>query len=89
MDQDVHLAPISTDDREAIVALLNYYVEHDFFPFPDRPVPGGVFDKFLEPVGTGSPRSWPRSVRSTTRAAPSAAATASPRSAASAKSARK
>ena len=48
MDQDVHLAPISTDDREAIVVLFNYYVEHDFSAFPEQPVPAAVFGKFLD-----------------------------------------
>jgi phosphinothricin acetyltransferase len=48
MSQDVHLAAISADDCEAIVAVFNHYVEHDFSAFPARPVPPTMFGKLLE-----------------------------------------
>jgi len=49
--------PISSEDREPIIEIFNYYVEHSFAAYPDRTLPYEAFDRFLQmsdgyPAGT-------------------------------------
>jgi len=45
---DIHLSPISPDDRDAVVDLFNHYVADGFAAFPEDPLPPVIFDKLLE-----------------------------------------
>ena len=42
------ISPIASDDREPIIDIFNYYVEHSFAAFPDSKLPYQAFDMFLE-----------------------------------------
>jgi L-amino acid N-acyltransferase YncA len=35
-------------DREAVIDLFNYYIENSFAAYPEKKVPYGFFDRFLE-----------------------------------------
>jgi len=35
-------------DREAVIDLFNYYIENSFAAYPDKRVPYGLFDQFLQ-----------------------------------------
>ena len=41
------LAPLSLNDREAVIDILNYYVENTFAAYPERKLPYEFFDTFL------------------------------------------
>lgn len=42
------LTPIAENDREPVVDIFNYYIEHTFAAYPEQPVPYGFFSQFLE-----------------------------------------
>ena len=44
----IQLAPISMDDREAVVDIFNYYIEHSNAAYPERPVPYEFFDMLMK-----------------------------------------
>ena len=51
------ISPISTEDRESIINIFNYYVENSFAAFPENKLPYQAFDVFLKmssdlPTGT-------------------------------------
>ncbi len=45
---DIRLASIAPADRDGIVSLFNWYVEHGFAAFPEKPLPCAFFDRLLE-----------------------------------------
>lgn len=45
---DIALLPLTPADRQALVDLFNYYVEHGFAAFPEQPVPPAFADRLLE-----------------------------------------
>src|SRR5512142_900693 len=45
---DIHLTPLTPADRQALVDLFNYYVEHGFAAFPEQPLPLAFADRLLE-----------------------------------------
>jgi L-amino acid N-acyltransferase YncA len=45
---DIHLTPLTAADRQAMVDLFNYYVEHGFAAFPEQPVSPIFADRLLE-----------------------------------------
>lgn len=51
------ISPISSDDRESIIDIFNYYVENSFAAYPENKLPYQAFDMFLQmsngfPTGT-------------------------------------
>lgn len=44
---DYRLESVSTEDREPIIDIFNYYVEHTFAAYPESKVPYGFFDVLL------------------------------------------
>jgi L-amino acid N-acyltransferase YncA len=44
----ITFSPISETDKEDIVDLFNYYIEHSFAAYPEQKVPYGFFSLFLE-----------------------------------------
>ncbi len=44
---EINLAPMTSNDREQIVDIFNYYVENTFAAYPDRKVPYEFFDALL------------------------------------------
>ncbi|MBI4767040.1 MAG: N-acetyltransferase [Deltaproteobacteria bacterium] len=48
------ISPISSDDREAIMDIFNYYVENSFAAYPENKFPYQAFDMFLK-VSKGFP----------------------------------
>lgn len=44
----VHLEPVSTDARAAVVVISNYYVENSFAAYPESKVPPELFDMLLK-----------------------------------------
>jgi phosphinothricin acetyltransferase len=42
------ISPISNDDREAVIDIFNYYVEHSFAAYPESKIPYQAFDMFLQ-----------------------------------------
>lgn len=45
---EITFSPITDTEREAIVDLFNYYIEHSFAAYPEQKVPYGFFALFLE-----------------------------------------
>lgn len=45
---NVHLEPVSTDARAAVVDIFNYYVENSFAAYPESKVPPELFDMLLK-----------------------------------------
>ncbi|AET63864.1 GNAT family N-acetyltransferase [Methanothrix harundinacea] len=45
---DLELEPISSEDREEIVEIFNFYVDNSFAAFPEDRVPGKFFDLLME-----------------------------------------
>ena len=45
---EITFTPISESDREGIIDLFNYYIEHGFSAYPEQKVPYGFFSMFLE-----------------------------------------
>lgn len=45
---DYNLEPISSDDREPIIDIFNYYVENTFAAYPEVRVPYKFFDIIME-----------------------------------------
>ncbi len=45
---DVESAPIAPADRQAIIDLFNYYVEHGFAAFAEQVLPYAFLDRLLE-----------------------------------------
>lgn len=45
---EITFSPITDTERETIVDLFNYYIEHSFAAFPDQKVPYEFFTHFLE-----------------------------------------
>jgi phosphinothricin acetyltransferase len=41
-------SPVSETEREAVIDLFNYYIEHSYAAYPEDRVPHGFFDLFLE-----------------------------------------
>jgi L-amino acid N-acyltransferase YncA len=41
-------APISPEDREAVIDTFNYYIENSFAAYPENKVPYELFDFFLQ-----------------------------------------
>jgi L-amino acid N-acyltransferase YncA len=41
-------SPIADTDREPVIDLFNYYIEHSFSAYPEQKVPYGFFTIFLE-----------------------------------------
>lgn len=51
------ISPISIADRESVMDIFNFYVEHSFAAYPDKKLPYAAFDRFLQisegyPAGT-------------------------------------
>jgi len=44
---DYQLADLSEGDRQAVVAIFNYFIEHSFAAYPAEPVPAGFFHRLL------------------------------------------
>ncbi len=44
---DFRLEPIERADCEAIVEIFNYYIEHSFAAYPDKPVNSHFFDALM------------------------------------------
>ncbi len=44
---EINFAPITSDDREQIIDIFNYYVENTFAAYPDQKVPYEFFDALL------------------------------------------
>lgn len=42
------IAPMSEDDRQAVIDIFNYYVENGFAAYPEKKLPYEAFDKFVE-----------------------------------------
>jgi L-amino acid N-acyltransferase YncA len=42
------LEPISSEDREPIVEIFNFYVENSFAAYPENRVPTEIFDVLME-----------------------------------------
>jgi len=42
------ISPISSEDREAIIDIFNYYVEMSFAAYPEDKLPYQAFDMFLQ-----------------------------------------
>lgn len=51
---DYLLEPLSADDREPVIDVFNYYVEHSFAAYPETPLPYSAFDFFLK-MASGYP----------------------------------
>ena len=49
------LEPISTNDRESVIDIFNYYVENSFAAYPETKVPYEFFEMFLK-MSDGYPR---------------------------------
>ncbi|MEN6440621.1 MAG: N-acetyltransferase family protein [Syntrophobacter sp.] len=45
---DMHLAPITPDDRNQIIDLFNFYVENTFAAYPEQKVPYEFFDVIMQ-----------------------------------------
>lgn len=45
-------SPIVDADREPVIDLFNYYIEHSFAAYPEQKVPYGFFTRFLEACRT-------------------------------------
>ncbi len=45
---DYEIEPISSEDREEIVEIFNFYVENSFAAFPENRVPMGFFSVLME-----------------------------------------
>lgn len=45
---DLELEPISSEDREEIVGIFNFYVENSFAAFPENRVPTEFFNVLME-----------------------------------------
>ncbi|MHC1755558.1 MAG: N-acetyltransferase family protein [Methanosarcina sp.] len=43
-------APISPEDREAVIDTFNYYIEHGFAAYPENKVPYEFFGFFLQAI---------------------------------------
>lgn len=43
----ITMSPISPKDREPIMDIFNYYVEHSFAAYPEKKLPYEFFDTFL------------------------------------------
>lgn len=48
MQDEYSLTPILDSDREAVIDLFNWYIEHSFAAYPQDPVPYGFFQMFQE-----------------------------------------
>ncbi len=48
MQDEYSLTPILDSDREAVIDLFNWYIEHSFAAYPQDPVPYGFFRMFQE-----------------------------------------
>jgi L-amino acid N-acyltransferase YncA len=48
MPEEYTLSPITDADREAVIDLFNWYIEHSFAAYPQEPVPYGFFQVFQE-----------------------------------------
>jgi phosphinothricin acetyltransferase len=42
------VTPLSSDDRESVIDIFNYYVENSFAAYPEKKVPYQAFDMFLQ-----------------------------------------
>ncbi|HBI13982.1 MAG TPA: GNAT family N-acetyltransferase [Desulfobulbaceae bacterium] len=42
------ISPISTEDRESIIDIFNFYVENSFAAYPEKEFPYQAFDIFLQ-----------------------------------------
>jgi len=45
---DNSITPITNKDRKAIIDIFNHYVENSFAAYPEKKVPYGAFDMFLQ-----------------------------------------
>jgi L-amino acid N-acyltransferase YncA len=45
---DYTISPMSADDRQAVMDIFNYYVEHSFAAYPEKRLPDEAFDLFLQ-----------------------------------------
>ena len=43
-----YLSPISSEDREDVINIFNYYIENSFAAYPEKKVPYDFFDLFLQ-----------------------------------------
>ncbi len=41
------IAPMSLDDRDAVIDIFNYYIDNTFAAYPEEPVPYEFYDTFL------------------------------------------
>lgn len=46
--QECTFSPLSERDREEVIDLFNYYIEHSYAAYPEERVPYGFFTVFLE-----------------------------------------
>lgn len=51
---DYSISPITTEDREAIIDIFNYYIENSFAAFPESRLTYQAFDMFLQ-ISKGFP----------------------------------
>jgi L-amino acid N-acyltransferase YncA len=45
---EITLSPLSENDREPVIDLFNYYIEHSFAAYPEQKVPYEFFSLFLD-----------------------------------------
>lgn len=46
MSYSIH--PLTTKEREAVIALFNYYIENSFAAYPEKRLPNLAFDSFMQ-----------------------------------------
>jgi phosphinothricin acetyltransferase len=49
------IIPLSSEDREAVIDIFNYYIENSFAAYPEKKFPYQFFDMFLQ-MSNGFPR---------------------------------
>ncbi len=45
---EIHLSPITSADRPAMLELFNHYVQHGFAAFAEQPMPPAFIDRLLD-----------------------------------------
>lgn len=45
---EIHLSPITSADRPALLELFNYYVQHGWAAFAEQPMPPAFIDRLLD-----------------------------------------
>jgi len=48
MENSFHISAMTVADREPVIAIFNYYIEHSFAAYLEEPVPLEAYDRMLE-----------------------------------------